>query len=86
MNALHRFMSCMRFCDLAPEDSNNRKLQMSVARGKLLMFHRILKLREEYVFFPRVGNLYDTCGNTEKQNKRIRMHEGVHEGLLMTTV
>ena len=50
------------------------------------MIHRILKLREEYVFFPRLGNLYDTCGYTEKQNKRIRMHEGVHEGLLMTTV
>ena len=84
MNALHRFMSCVWFCDLAPEDSNNYKLQFSVARGKLLMFHRIIKLREEYVFFPRVGNLYDNCGYKGKQNKRIEMHEGVHEDLLIT--
>ena len=46
------------------------------------MFHRIIKLIEEYVFFPRVRNLYDACGYKEKQNKRIKMHEG----LLMTTV
>ena len=75
MNALHRFMSCVWFCDLAPEDSNNYKLQFSVARGKLMMFHRIIKLREEYVFFPRVGKLYDACGYKEKQNKRIKMHQ-----------
>ena len=67
---------------MAPEDSNNHKLQFFVTRGKLLMFHRIIKLIEEYVFFPRVGNLYDACGYKEKQNKRIKMHEG----LLMTTV
>ena len=46
------------------------------------MFHRRIKLIEEYVFFPRVGNLYDACGYKEKQNKGIIMHEG----LLMTTV
>ena len=72
----------MRFCYLAPEDSNNHKLQFSVARGQLLMVLRIKNLIEEYVFFPRVGNLYDACGYKEKQNKRIKMHEG----LLMTTV
>ena len=69
---------------IGSEDSNNYKLQFSVARGKLLMFHMIIKLREEYVFFLRVGKLYDNCGYKGKQNKRIKMHEGAHEDHLIT--
>ena len=48
------------------------------------MFHRIIKLREEYVFFPRVGNFYDNCEYKGKQNKRIKMHEGAHEDHLIS--
>ena len=60
---------------MAPEDSNNHKLQFFVTRGKLLMFQRIIKLIEEYVFLPRVGNFYDACGYKENQNKRIKIHQ-----------
>ena len=52
-----------------------------------LMLHSILKHRKvNPPPPPRIGNLCDTCGYTGKQNSSIRMHEGVHEGLLMTTV